>query len=345
MPWPTLPSSSCKQRARERETPHSTYHTHIQSGHHFGGQHNGEVAGSGTRKGKEAAVTEYIEDDNGQFRRWHILQTIHLFPEDTWNYCLSKETANAGFEAVAQQRHHLDRTLCLTHELFSTNAEYAFRYQFNTHLTNDQVVNNILVKALTTLPEPDFNLCLYLLNENMVGEEPVVRLVALQDLIEQARYADFWKLYEGDDIYKELTAEVLGFEDAIRASMFFNVVVSFSTAHAWTTKNALPRFGQDDFATIAKRPFLYAYIFCLDIANAVAMTFQSIESANLKAYLNLDGQKFSDFVKAQGWTEANGVVSIPVNKDNEAKTTVLTENIKFERKELTRPGKQIYDVV
>ena len=75
----------------------------------------------------------------------------------------------------------------------------------------------------------------------------------------------------------------------------------------------------------------------LDIANAVAMTFQSIESANLKAYLHLDGQKFSDFVKAQAWTETNGVVSIPVNKDNEAKTTVLTENIKFERKDLYEP--------
>lgn len=67
------------------------------------------------------------------------------------------------------------------------------------------------------------------------------------------------------------------------------------------------------------------------------MTFQSIEPANLKAYLHLDGQKFSDFVKAQGWTEANGVVSIPVNKDNEAKTTVLTENIKFERKDPYEP--------
>ncbi|KAG0210342.1 hypothetical protein BGX28_009394 [Mortierella sp. GBA30] len=158
-------------------------------------------------------------------------------------------------------------------------------YQFNPHLTNDQVVNNILVKALTTLPEPDFNLCLYLLNEQMVGEEPVIRLVALQDLIEQARFADFWKVYEGDDIYKELTAEVLGFEDAIRAN----------------------------------------------IAHAVAMTFQSIESANLESYLHLKGQAFSDLVKAQGWTETNGVVSIPVNKDNEAKTTVLTENIKFEQ--------------
>ncbi|KAF8947553.1 hypothetical protein BGZ47_008698 [Haplosporangium gracile] len=159
-------------------------------------------------------------------------------------------------------------------------------YQFNPHLINDQVVNNILVKALTTLPEPDFNLCLYLLNEQMVTEEPVVRLITHRDLIEQARFKDFWNVYEsGDGIYKELTAEILGFEDSIR-------------------KN---------------------------IAIAVAMTFQSIEAPILEGYLHLKGQAFLDFVKAQGWTEANGVVSIPINKDNEAKTTVLTENIKFEQ--------------
>ncbi|KAG0246202.1 armadillo-type protein [Mortierella sp. GBAus27b] len=158
-------------------------------------------------------------------------------------------------------------------------------YQFNTHLINDQVVNNILVKALTTLPEPDFNLCLYLLSDQMATEEPVVRLVALQDLLEQARFTDFWRVYEGDDIYKELTAEVTGFEDAIRAN----------------------------------------------IANAVAMTFQSIEIKNLQAYVRLQGQALSDFIKAQGWTEANGVVSIPINRDNEAKTVVLAENIRFEQ--------------
>lgn len=83
------------------------------------------------------------------------------------------------------------------------------------------MVNNILVKALTTLPEPDFNLSLYLLSEHMVAEEPVVRLVALQDLLEQARFADFWNVYESDDIYRELTAEVIGFEDSIRVSTFF----------------------------------------------------------------------------------------------------------------------------
>ena len=62
------------------------------------------------------------------------------------------------------------------------------------------------------------------------------------------------------------------------------------------------------------------------------MTFQSIELESLQAYLNLKGQALTDFIQTREWTEANGVVAIPVNKDNEAKTTVLTENIKFERK-------------
>ncbi|CAG8557607.1 9130_t:CDS:2 [Ambispora leptoticha] len=41
-------------------------------------------------------------------------------------------------------------------------------YQFNPHLVNEQVIINILVKALTAIPNPDFNLCLYLLHENTV---------------------------------------------------------------------------------------------------------------------------------------------------------------------------------
>jgi len=70
----------------------------------------------------------------------------------------------------------------------------------------------------------------------------------------------------------------------------------------------------------------------LDIANVVAMTFQVIESASLGAILNLKGEALSEFVKTEGWTEASGVITIPVNKDNEAKTTVHTESVKFERK-------------
>ncbi|KAI7869575.1 armadillo-type protein [Spinellus fusiger] len=42
-------------------------------------------------------------------------------------------------------------------------------YQFNPNLANTSVIINILAKALTAVPAPDFNLCLYLLSEQAVS--------------------------------------------------------------------------------------------------------------------------------------------------------------------------------
>ncbi|KAL1916324.1 uncharacterized protein VTP21DRAFT_5941 [Calcarisporiella thermophila] len=158
-------------------------------------------------------------------------------------------------------------------------------YQFNPHLTNDQVVINILVKALTVIPEPDFNLCLFLLNETVVSEEAISKLTELQQLLESARYEKFWETYEGDDIYKELISEVVGFDKAVREV----------------------------------------------IVRTVQMTYQTISSQLLRSYLNLSAQDFAQFCLARGWTESDGVVSLQLNKDNEVKTVIIRENIKFEQ--------------
>jgi len=90
------------------------------------------------------------------------------------------------------------------------------RYQFNPHLTNENTIYNILAKALTAIPEPDFNLSLYLLDEKIAGSEEVIRLTTLQQLLEQSRYKMFWETYLSSPKYKDLTSEVKGFEDAIR---------------------------------------------------------------------------------------------------------------------------------
>ncbi|CAG8648153.1 6896_t:CDS:2, partial [Paraglomus occultum] len=89
-------------------------------------------------------------------------------------------------------------------------------YQFNQHLINDRVIINILVKALTATPNPDFNLCLYLLHESALADESIQKLLHLQSLLEQARYREFWNVYESDETYRILTSEAIGFENAIR---------------------------------------------------------------------------------------------------------------------------------
>jgi translation initiation factor 3 subunit K len=102
------------------------------------------------------------------------------------------------------------------------------RYQFNPDLNNPDVVINILVKALASVPFPDFNLSVALLDErasNANMEEPdplpslLPHLTTLHSLLQQCRFPAFWSLYRSDaleSLRDNYTVEVVGFEDSIR---------------------------------------------------------------------------------------------------------------------------------
>jgi len=109
---------------------------------------------------------------------------------------------------------------------------YSIRYQFNVDLYNADVVINILVKALTATPLPDFNLCVALLSEqhstsNQNQDEPdhlpqmLPILMDLSRYLNECRFPTFWALYNDDQpqlayLRENFTVEVVGFEDAIR---------------------------------------------------------------------------------------------------------------------------------
>lgn len=102
------------------------------------------------------------------------------------------------------------------------------RYQFNPDLYNPDVVVNILVKALASVPFPDFNLSVALLDErasnaNMDEPDPLPNLLPylthLHGLLQQCRFPAFWALYRSDaleSLRDNYTVEVVGFEDSIR---------------------------------------------------------------------------------------------------------------------------------
>lgn len=102
------------------------------------------------------------------------------------------------------------------------------RYQFNPDLYNPDVVVNILVKALASVPFPDFNLSVALLddrasNANMDEPDPLPSLLPylanLHSLLQQCRFPAFWALYRSDalePLRDNYTVEVVGFEDSIR---------------------------------------------------------------------------------------------------------------------------------
>lgn len=67
------------------------------------------------------------------------------------------------------------------------------------------------------------------------------------------------------------------------------------------------------------------------IAVVVSQCMQSVGRDVLESWLNIRGSKFEHFVKEVcGWQIDGSTVRIPLNKENEARGTVVRENVKFE---------------
>lgn len=95
-----------------------------------------------------------------------------------------------------------------------------FRYQLNPDRLKDEVVTNILVKAMTLFPSPQFSLALHLINPSAAGagelHEALSKLRTLNSQLEGAQYAEFWASVDGDDLCADLIADISGFEEVVR---------------------------------------------------------------------------------------------------------------------------------
>lgn len=94
-------------------------------------------------------------------------------------------------------------------------------YQLNPDRIKDEVITNILVKAMTAFPSPQFNLALHLLAPSSLApgtelSEAVTKLRALNAHLQGASFGRFWSTLDSDDLYADLTTDIEGFEDTIR---------------------------------------------------------------------------------------------------------------------------------
>ena len=68
------------------------------------------------------------------------------------------------------------------------------------------------------------------------------------------------------------------------------------------------------------------------MAVVISQTMQSVDRAVLESWLNLNGGAFDKFIQEVcGWSVEGSTISIPLNKENEARGTVVRENVKFDR--------------
>ncbi|KAF2122455.1 armadillo-type protein [Lophiotrema nucula] len=175
-------------------------------------------------------------------------------------------------------------------------------YQFNPHLNRDETITNILVKALTVFPNPDFSLAISLLPTHTLAplsssaqnpaagdaplSEAVQKLNVLNLLLAGADYSAFWNTLDSDDLYADLIADVSGFEELMRVR----------------------------------------------IAVTVSQAIREIDRSILESWLNLQGKEFEHFVGSVcGWSVEGDKIKVPLNKENEAKGTVVRENVKFDQ--------------
>lgn len=123
--------------------------------------------------------------------------------------------------------------------------------------------------------------------------EAVQKLTTLNTLLSQANYKGFWTTLDSDDLYADLIADVSGFEELMRVR----------------------------------------------IAVTVGQSCREVERRVLEGWLSLTGSDFERFVlDICSWGIDNtvgggkgGVVVVPVNKENEAKGTIVRENVQFDR--------------
>jgi translation initiation factor 3 subunit K len=177
--------------------------------------------------------------------------------------------------------------------LLSSSFLSEHRYQLNPDRIKDEAITNILVKALTQFPSPQFDLALHLLSPSQTNPnsselaEAVDKLRALNLQLEGAQYARFWATLDSDDIYADLTTDTAGFEDMIR----------------------------------------------LRIAQLISQSYREIQVSVLENWLGQDSEeevkKF--VVETCGWKVAEGgVVQIPKNAENEAKKTEIREDVNID---------------
>ncbi|KAK4039183.1 COP9 signalosome [Parachaetomium inaequale] len=166
-------------------------------------------------------------------------------------------------------------------------------YQLNPDRIKDEVITNILVKAMTQFPSPQFDLALHLLSPSHSNPGPnsasdlseaVSKLRALNLQLERAEYARFWATLDSDDIYADLTTDIAGFDEMIRVR----------------------------------------------IAQLLSQAYREVQTSVLEGWLGLDSEaEVTKFVlETCGWKVGDeGVVQIPKNADNEAKKTEIREDV------------------
>ncbi|KAL1617177.1 putative eukaryotic translation initiation factor 3 subunit k [Diplodia seriata] len=175
-------------------------------------------------------------------------------------------------------------------------------YQFNPHLARDETITNILVKSLTVFPSPDFSLCLSLLPPHILA--PLSTSAS--------------NPAAGDPALSEAVQKL---------NVLNNLLALADYAGFWQALDS-----DDLYADLIADVSGFEELMCVRIAVTVSQAVREIERPILESWLNKRGNEFEHFVgDVCGWAIDGDNIKVPLNKENEAKGTVVRENVKFDQ--------------
>ncbi|KAF8866075.1 eukaryotic translation initiation factor 3 subunit K [Acephala macrosclerotiorum] len=175
-------------------------------------------------------------------------------------------------------------------------------YQFNPHLTKDETITNILVKSLTVFPSPDFSLCLHLLPPHILTP------ASTQSALPAA----------GDAPLSEAVQKL---------NVLNNLLGQASYSQFWATLDS-----DDLYADLVADVAGFEELIRIRIALTISQSVREIERSVLESWLGMQGESFNKFVNGVcGWEIEGTIVKVPLNKENEAKGTIVRENVKVDQ--------------
>jgi translation initiation factor 3 subunit K len=156
-------------------------------------------------------------------------------------------------------------------------------------------------------PSPDFSLCLSLLPPHVLLQ----RTNSKQS-----------KQQRNDAVFCEQVQKL---------NTLNNQLASANYTEFWSTYD-----GDDDLVDLVTDISGFEDLMRLRIVVAVSQSWREIQRDVLEQWLNLEGKDFDHLMGVVGFKIDGDMVHVPLNKENEAKGTVIRENVKFDRRSLRR---------
>lgn len=131
---------------------------------------------------------------------------------------------------------YLDSQCKNNHYDLEANSAILKLYQFNPALFKSEVVEKILLKALTNLPHPDFILCELLIDSSKLSQGNIQDIILMHKRLELCQFKSFWsELASQEDLFKEVD----GFKDSIRKFVCHIVGITYQNIRPGLLKDIL----------------------------------------------------------------------------------------------------------